>query len=71
MLEEFVVFSSGGLVLWSLEITPAVGSPTNDLIRNVLLEVNSSPHPALYSWLAKRLRWDVLDRKLRNQVASV
>jgi len=39
MLEQVVVFTRGGLVLWKYQFGKVDGSPVNDFIRNILIEV--------------------------------
>eukprot|EP01128_Nolandella_sp_AFSM9_P008875 TRINITY_DN5533_c0_g1_i1.p1 TRINITY_DN5533_c0_g1~~TRINITY_DN5533_c0_g1_i1.p1 ORF type:complete len:582 (+),score=153.78 TRINITY_DN5533_c0_g1_i1:60-1805(+) len=42
MLEEFIIFTSGGVVLWSMVLNDTRGVPVNSLISNVLLEQKSA-----------------------------
>jgi len=39
MLDHFAIFTSGGIVLWALSWAKLKGTPLNDLIKTVLLEV--------------------------------
>ena len=40
MLEQFVVFNKGGLILWSYTFEKPKGEPVNDLIQTILIEVH-------------------------------
>lgn len=44
MLDHFAIFTSGGLVLWAISIAKLKGSPVNDMIKAVLLEVPDQFH---------------------------
>ena len=48
MLDQVLVFSKGGLVLWSKTFVPLEGRPVGALVSSVLLEVPSRCLPLLF-----------------------
>ena len=53
MLDEVLIFRKSGIVLWRHSWVPIKGSPVNELIQQVLLEVCA--HTINRLWLVQRL----------------
>ena len=62
MLDQVIVFSKSGLVLWSQSWAPIKGDPVNSVIHQVLLEVRArGGHIALHDSTQTELpkaRWN-------------
>eukprot|EP00931_Biecheleriopsis_adriatica_P050841 TRINITY_DN29469_c0_g1_i2.p2 TRINITY_DN29469_c0_g1~~TRINITY_DN29469_c0_g1_i2.p2 ORF type:complete len:123 (+),score=19.06 TRINITY_DN29469_c0_g1_i2:143-511(+) len=59
MIEAFYIFTTGGPVLWSIQLTKITGDPVNALIRQVLVDEDEGRKDAI--WVEPYyMRWRLL-----------